>query len=95
VTGGSSLLAISLRRRCLERAAYRQIAVLILAGSGLACEGPKPFLVQGNASSVQVGYAGNIESATLVAKQHCAQYERVPKFLEAQEDIAFFDCVLP
>jgi hypothetical protein len=94
VTAGSLLIAIPLPR-CLERAAYRQIVVLILAGTGIACEGPKPFLVQGNASSAQVGYAGNIESASLVAKQHCAQYERIPKFLEAQEDIAFFDCVRP
>ncbi len=51
--------------------------------------------MQGDASSAQVGYAGDIEGATLVAKQHCARYERVPKFLEAQENIAFFDCVRP
>jgi hypothetical protein len=94
VNGGSPLRAILLRR-CLGRAACRQTIVLILSGLGIACEGPKPFLIQGDASSAQVGYAGNIESASLVAKQHCAQYERVPKFLEAQEDIAFFDCVRP
>jgi hypothetical protein len=74
----------------------RQIFFLVLAGGvGAACAGPKPFLLQGDASSAQIGYAGNIESATLVAKQHCARYERVPKFLEAQENIAFFDCVRP
>ena len=36
-----------------------------------------------------------IDGATLVARQHCAQYERVPRFLEAQENVAFFDCVRP
>jgi len=76
--------------------AYRRVLFLVLAGGvGVGCAGPKPFLLQGNAGSAQVGYAGDIEGATLVAKQHCAQYERVPKFLEAQENIAFFDCVRP
>jgi hypothetical protein len=59
------------------------------------CTGPKPFLLQGDASSAQVGYSGDIDGATLVARQHCARYERVPRFLEAQENVAFFDCVRP
>jgi len=57
------------------------------------CTGSRPFLLQGDANSAQVGYSGEIEGATLVARQHCAQYERVPRFLEAQENVAFFDCV--
>ena len=60
-----------------------------------ACTGPKPFLLQGDAGTAQVGYSGSIEDATLVAKHHCAQYERVPRFLEAGENIAYFDCVRP
>ena len=62
---------------------------------GSACTGPKPFLLQGDANSAQVGYSGDIDGATLVARQHCAQYERVPHFLEAEENVAFFDCVRP
>jgi hypothetical protein len=70
--------------------------LLVLAGCFIpACTGAKPFLLQGNASSAQVGYSGNLDAATLVARQHCAQYERVPRFLEAEENIAFFDCVRP
>jgi hypothetical protein len=68
---------------------------LLFGALGSACTGPKPFLLQGNASSAQVGYSGDIEGATLVARQHCAQYERLPHFLEAQENVAFFDCVRP
>ena len=68
----------------------------VLAGSLIAaCSGAKPFLLQGDANSAQVGFGGNVEDATLVAKTHCAQYERVPRFLEAEENIAFFDCVRP
>jgi hypothetical protein len=60
-----------------------------------ACVGPKPFLLQGDAGSAQVGYSGTIDDATPVARQHCARYERVPRFVEAGENIAFFDCVPP
>jgi hypothetical protein len=52
-------------------------------------------LLEGDANSAQVGYYGEIDDATLVAKQHCAKYERVPRFLDAAEDVAFFDCALP
>jgi hypothetical protein len=73
----------------------RRILILALSGSlSAACAGGKPFLLQGDANSAQVGFSGNPDAATLVAKQHCAQYERVPRLLEAEENIAFFDCVL-
>ena len=74
----------------------RRIYPLILVGSlSAACAGGQPFLLQGDANSAQVGYSGNLEAATLVARQHCTQFERVPQFLEAEENIAFFDCVRP
>jgi hypothetical protein len=73
----------------------RRIALVLLVGSSVAaCISPKHILLQGDARSAQVTYSGDIDSATLVAKRHCAQYERVPRFLEAAEDVAFFDCVL-
>jgi hypothetical protein len=79
-----------------NRPAGRLIFFALLFGAlGSACTGPKPFLLQGDASSAQVGYSGDIDGATLVARRHCAQYERVPRFLEAQENVAFFDCVRP
>ena len=74
----------------------RQIFRLVLAvGIVAGCSESTPFLLQGDAASAQVGYGGNLEAATPVAKKHCAQYERVPRFLEAQENVAFFDCVKP
>lgn len=74
----------------------RRILLLVLAYSIIpACTGSKPFLLQGDANSAQVGYSGNADDATPVARKHCAQYERVPRFLEAEENIAFFDCVPP
>ena len=70
--------------------------LLLLVAAGLAaCAGEKPFLLQGDANSAQVGFSSDIAGATLVATRHCAQYERVPRFLEAQENVAYFDCVRP
>jgi hypothetical protein len=71
------------------------VLVLLVVAAAAGCSWEKPFLLQGDAKSAQVGFSGNIEGATLVAKQHCAQYERVPRFLEAEENIAYFDCVRP
>ena len=88
-------LAVLLRHRSLHPVGA-WISLLVLVGSlSIGCTGPKPFLLQGDASSAQVGYGGDVESATIIAKQHCAQFERVPYFLEAQENIAFFECVRP
>jgi hypothetical protein len=60
-----------------------------------ACAGPRPFLLQGNPDSAQIGYSGAVDATTDVARQHCAQYERIPRFVEAEQNIAFFDCVRP
>jgi hypothetical protein len=68
---------------------------VLVGGLSAACAGGQPFLMQGDANSAQVGYSGNLDATTLVARRHCAQFERVPRFLEAEENIAFFDCVRP
>lgn len=74
----------------------RRLFLLFVVGSlGTACTGPQPFLLQGDAGSAEVGFSGDVDATTAVARQHCAQYERVPRFLEAEENVAFFDCVLP
>jgi hypothetical protein len=68
-------------------------AVLAAAFSG--CGGPKPFLLDGDANSAQVGFYGDPAPATAVAKLHCARYERVPRYVRTAEDVAYFDCVKP
>jgi hypothetical protein len=76
--------------------AARRLLFLFLAGGlGAGCGLEKPFLLQGDANSAQVGFGRDLEGATRVAAKHCAQYERVPRFLEAEENVAFFDCVRP
>jgi hypothetical protein len=75
--------------------ARRAVFVLVAGSLVVGCVGDQPFLLQGDAYSAQVGFSRDLEGATRVARQHCAQYERVPRFLEAEENVAFFDCVLP
>ena len=77
----------------------RSIAAVLLAlatcaGAALSgCTGPHPFVQAGNASSVEVLYSGDVASAMPVARRHCAQFERVPRLVNAGADIAVFDCV--
>jgi hypothetical protein len=55
------------------------------------CAG-KPFLSAGNANSAEVGYGGDLAAATEVAREHCARYEKVPRYLDSSDNIAFFAC---
>jgi len=64
----------------------------ILIGSiGGGCA-EKPFLSAGDAKSAEVGYGRDLTAATEVAKEHCARYDRVPRFLDSSENIAYFAC---
>ena len=59
------------------------------------CDGPRPFVREGDATSVEVGVGGDIAGATPVARRHCAQFERVPRLVGPTLDGAIFDCVRP
>jgi hypothetical protein len=55
----------------------------------------KPFLSAGNANSAEVGYTRDLAAATEVAREHCARYEKVPRYLDSSENIAYFACEKP
>ena len=74
--------------------ARRWLFIVLVSGLSLACAG-KAYLLNGDADYARVAYGGDMESATAVAKRHCAPFERVPRFREFQEDAAIFDCVRP
>ena len=85
----------------------RSIAICNLAlGLGTAaallsgCTGAHPAIREGDAASVQIDYTGDPASAWPLARRHCAQFERVPRFVDAGIgetglDVAYFDCVRP
>jgi hypothetical protein len=71
---------------------------LILAGGAAAavlsgCTAPHPAIRSGDANSVEVSYAGDVASALAVARQHCGQFERVPRLVDPGVDLAVFECV--
>ena len=71
---------------------FRVFCVLLASGAAAGCPG-KPYLSDGDANSASVGYINNdIAATTAVAAEHCARYERVPRFLDAEENIAHFAC---
>jgi hypothetical protein len=76
-----------------RRAAARGLAFVLCAGAATACLTSKPFILHGDASSVEIGYAGDPRDAVPLARQHCAQFEKDATLLQSSENIAFFDCV--
>jgi hypothetical protein len=70
------------------------VLLLVLPGLAVgACQAAQPMVLQGNADTVQIGYAGDIDAATALAKRHCAQFERLPRLDYAEPTVAYFDCV--
>jgi hypothetical protein len=79
----------------VSRSLYAAFFLAVLTGgiclSG--CAGPHAFVHDGNADSVEISYAGNIDDATRIARDYCARYEKNARLHEAGIDLAAFDCV--
>ena len=70
------------------------IVVMLALGAVLSgCTAPRPTVHSGDANSVEVSYAGAVAGTLPVARGHCAQFERVPRLVDAGTDIAIYDCV--
>ena len=59
----------------------------------LACNGPHPFVREGDADSLQVTYAGDVNETRQLAKNYCERYERAALFVRADGEIAVYRCV--
>ena len=75
---------------------------LALAGATLvSCDGPGafggpgPFVREGNAESVEIGFTGDVSNAMPLARKHCARFDRVPRYVQPTLDGGLFDCVRP
>jgi hypothetical protein len=74
----------------------KRIAALLLCPGLLAgCAAPQPFLLDGDAKSAEVGYSADPAATLRVARLHCAEYQRVPRLLQAQADVAYYQCIRP
>ena len=74
-------------------------ALILLTGiagpAASGCSKPAPFVREGDANSVEIGYGGDIQDAIPAARRHCAQFERVPRLSGHTLDGAVFACVRP
>ncbi len=67
------------------------LPAVVLCAMACGCA-EKPYLSAGDADAAEVGYSRDLAAATEIAKAHCARYEKVPRFLDASENIAYFAC---
>ncbi len=65
------------------------ISLCMLLG---ACE-HKDVALQGTADWVIITYVGDIAETQPIARQHCAQFERVPVLRQTKDNTAIYGCV--
>jgi hypothetical protein len=74
-------------------------ALMLVVGAAAAalsgCTAPHPYVRDGNANSVEIAYAGDVASTLPLARQHCAEFERVPRLVDPGADLAVYECVRP
>jgi hypothetical protein len=73
----------------------RLAAALLCSSLAAGCSAPKPFLLNGDAKGADIGYAMDPAATLPVARLHCAEYERVPRLLQAQDNVAYYECIRP
>ncbi|MBV9828157.1 MAG: hypothetical protein JO001_21190 [Alphaproteobacteria bacterium] len=72
---------------------FRFSLLLILLIPLVACNGPRPFVREGDPDSLQITYAGDVEATHPIARGYCERYERRAVFLRADGEIAVYNCV--
>jgi len=77
--------------RRFRRLATCLLSPIVIGWAACGCA-EKPYLSAGNANSAEVGYSRDLAAATEVAKQHCARYDKAPRYLDSSENIAYFAC---
>jgi hypothetical protein len=74
----------------------RPALCLVLALACAAGCAVQPRLMRGDADGAQVEYDGtDLAAATAVARNHCARYERVPRYIDTALNVAAYRCVHP
>lgn len=71
-----------------------RVAILVLGASIGGCAiAHKDTVMSGNADGLIINYYGDVAETLPLARQHCAQYERVPVLHEAKDDNVVYFCV--
>ena len=73
----------------------KSFAAMVFALSLAGCLPAHPSVKEGDAGSVEITDAGDVANAWPLAVHHCAQFERVPQFIDRTTETARFSCVRP
>jgi len=72
--------------------AVRLLGVSVVAAVLSGCLTSQPFLQQGDASSAEIVYSGDLAKTLPIASRHCASYERVARLVDASPWLAYYAC---
>ena len=75
-----------------------RLAAVAVCGALGACAGGmahQDAAIRGTADWVIVSYVGDVNETVPIARQHCAQYERIPVFRQTKDNSAVYGCVRP
>lgn len=82
-------------RSFLAGSVFLALGAMLSACGGSSAVGFGPFVRGSTADEVEIGFSGDVANAMPLARQHCAQFERVPRLVGPTLDGALFDCVRP
>jgi hypothetical protein len=66
------------------------LAPAVGCGSGMMTE--EPYLESGDINGAQVKFETNRALADNIAQRHCAEYNRVARFIGKGPDTAYYEC---
>jgi len=69
------------------------LSLVLVCVAATGCEGPRPYVHEGDASHVQVRHGGRPDTTLAVAREYCARYEREPRQVSIEPDLVLYDCV--
>ena len=69
------------------------LAVCVMAAAPAACATPHSVVISGDARSVRLTNGSDVTGSQAVADHYCAQFDRTARFVEADPDSIYYDCV--
>ena len=73
-------------------AAVRLVGLTAVGAVLGGCPTSQPILQNGDASSAEIVYSGEVASTLPIASRHCASYERVARLVDSTPWLAYYAC---
>jgi hypothetical protein len=73
----------------------KALAAGVLAAALAGCLQAQNHVMTGDQNQVRIQYYGDIDATVPMARQYCAQFERVPQRRDSDVDSVTYACVVP